>query len=386
METSRYARKLDLTELNAHTYGVLLTPPGSLVLDVGTADGGVAAGLVARGCRVHGLEVNEEWAAQAAQVTERMVVGDVEKLDLSDAFGGTRYDVVLCLDVLEHLLEPVGTLRRLSELLAPGGVVVASLPNITHAAVRLQLLHGSFTYTETGLLDRTHLRFFDRAGVDRLFQEAGLVITEHLAVLRELHETEIPLDLDTFSPESIKEASADPDAKVFQWIVVGMPVTAPVDHPLGITSALFERVRRLDEAQRQTGDYVRSLEAIIEQKSANELRLEREATRIVELEAVLRERMDELADLYERLTASQADVDVKSSYIQELLRDLEFTSRSHRLMAPSGGHVSRRVVRRVLAALAASPRIRAAGRRSARLLPSGVSERLRHAVREPDRR
>ena len=154
---SRYARDLDLRELNAHTQGILLTPPGSDVLDVGTADGHpVVAGLKARGCRVWGIEVDEQAAAIAAPMCEQMVVGNVEQLDLTAAFGERRFDVVLCLDVLEHLVEPLDALRRLAGLLTSTGILVASIPNVTHAAVRLQLLQGEFRYTDTGLLDRTH--------------------------------------------------------------------------------------------------------------------------------------------------------------------------------------------------------------------------------------
>ena len=93
---SRYARELDLRELNAHTQGILLTPPGSDVLDVGTADGHpVVAGLVARGCKVWGVEIDAEAAAAAAPMCEQMVVGNVEQLDLVEAFGERRFDVLL---------------------------------------------------------------------------------------------------------------------------------------------------------------------------------------------------------------------------------------------------------------------------------------------------
>ena len=218
---SRYARELDLRELNAHTQGILLTPPGSDVLDVGTADGHpVVEGLKARGCRVWGVEIDPDAAATAAALCEQMVVGNVETLDLDAAFGDRRFDVLLCLDVLEHLIEPLDALKRLTKLLTPTGIVVASIPNVTHAAVRLQLLEGKFTYTDTGLLDRTHVRFFDRTEVESLFAGAGLTVVERLEVRREVHETEIPLDLEGVPAETLETVKADPDARVFQWMLV----------------------------------------------------------------------------------------------------------------------------------------------------------------------
>ena len=96
-----------------------------------------------------------------------MIVGDVEQLDLDAALEGQRFDFVLLLDVLEHLRDPLAVLERLRDRVAPGGRVIASIPNVTHGAVRLSLMSGAFTYTETGLLDRTHLRFFDRRGAEK---------------------------------------------------------------------------------------------------------------------------------------------------------------------------------------------------------------------------
>jgi hypothetical protein len=151
---------------------------------------------------------------------ESMVVGNVEQLDLAETFGEQRFDVVLCLDVLEHLVEPLDTLRRLKDLLTPSGILVASIPNVTHAAVRLQLLGGAFTYTDTGLLDRTHVRFFDRTEVTALFDDAGLTVLERLEVRREPHETEIPIDLSAVPAETLAQVTADPDARVFQWMLV----------------------------------------------------------------------------------------------------------------------------------------------------------------------
>ena len=87
------------------------------------------------------------------------------------------YDLILLLDVLEHLVDPVGTLKRLSTLLKPGGHVIVSVPNIAHLSVSLPLLFGRrFTYTEAGILDRTHLKFFvEKTAID-LLNNANLTV------------------------------------------------------------------------------------------------------------------------------------------------------------------------------------------------------------------
>jgi 2-polyprenyl-3-methyl-5-hydroxy-6-metoxy-1,4-benzoquinol methylase len=328
---SRYARELDLRELNAHTHGILLTPPGSDVLDVGTADGHpVVQGLKARGCRVWGVEIDPEAAAIAAPQCEQMVVGNVEELDLTQSFGDRKFDVVLCLDVLEHLVEPLPVLRRLASMLTPTGILVASIPNVTHAAVRLQLLDGKFTYTDTGLLDRTHVRFFDRDEVGKLFADAGTTVIERLEVRREPHETEIPLDLSAVPEETLAAIKADPDARVFQWIIVGRPGVEVEGEATGLTTALLAQTGQLEKAVRESADHIIWLEGHLAAKTEHEQQLEQQATnlsnRVLELDATLRERVGELLVLDEQVKALRADQAVKEAYVAHLQQSLGIES------------------------------------------------------------
>ena len=190
MANTRYSYSVDLNNpTTSHSLAVLMVEPGSFVLDIGAADGSVARPLVARGCRVWAVESDPEAAAKAQSVCERVIVGDVERLDLETAVESRRFDVVLLLDVLEHLRTPLVTLERARALLAPGGRIIVSIPNVAHGAVRVSLMSGNFNYTETGLLDKTHLRFFDRRSVETLFRNARLRIVERLRVVRALTET-----------------------------------------------------------------------------------------------------------------------------------------------------------------------------------------------------
>jgi len=130
---------------------------------------------------------------------------------------------VLLLDVLEHLREPLAVLERAAAVLVPGGQIIASIPNVAHGAVRLALLRGSFEYTETGLLDRTHLRFFDRPAIEGLFRAAGLHIRDCLRVTRGLTETEIPIDPQAFPAAVVDEVAQDPESATYQFVVVAEP-------------------------------------------------------------------------------------------------------------------------------------------------------------------
>src|SRR5437764_5759510 len=146
-----------------------------------------------RGAAVVGGELNAEAAQLAAPYTERLLVGDAEELDLEAELGGDRFEAIVFADVLEHLRDPAALLRRVRPLVAENGVVIASIPNVAHASVRLALLGGSFRYREEGLLDETHLRFFTREGVQDLFESSGYLITQWHRRRLEVEETEIPV-------------------------------------------------------------------------------------------------------------------------------------------------------------------------------------------------
>jgi 2-polyprenyl-3-methyl-5-hydroxy-6-metoxy-1,4-benzoquinol methylase len=104
-------------------------------------------------------------------VCDKVVVGDLQHLDV-DALA-PAYDVLLFGDTLEHLPDPPALLRRLRPRLAPGGVLVTSIPNVANWSIRLSLLVGRFRYTDRGLLDRTHLRFYTRRTAVEMLAEAG---------------------------------------------------------------------------------------------------------------------------------------------------------------------------------------------------------------------
>jgi SAM-dependent methyltransferase len=108
---------------------------------------------------------------------DRFVLVDVVDWDrVEQLLGDERFDTIVFADVLEHLPDPVEALRRYRRLLAPGGKILVSVPNVAVWNVRLGLLLGRFRYTATGTLDRTHLRFFTRANLLRALREADLCV------------------------------------------------------------------------------------------------------------------------------------------------------------------------------------------------------------------
>jgi 2-polyprenyl-3-methyl-5-hydroxy-6-metoxy-1,4-benzoquinol methylase len=164
-----------------------LVPSGRLrVLDVGCGFGGLGRVLIEeRGCEVHGIERNPQAAGYLDELYASYVIGDVEFG--AESFAARAFDCIIFADILEHLVDPQAVLRRYRELLVSNGTVVASIPNVRNITLLYNLVvRGRWTYGDSGLLDRTHLRFFTRADIHDLFDSAGFVI-ERVEVNRDHH-------------------------------------------------------------------------------------------------------------------------------------------------------------------------------------------------------
>ncbi|MDF5728298.1 MAG: class I SAM-dependent methyltransferase, partial [Rhizonema sp. PD38] len=146
------------------------------VLDFGCATGYFAQLLQSKGCQVTGVEVNPSAAKVAEQYCQKVIVTDLDFVSLGEILPKQTFDVAVFGDVLEHLRDPWKVLQETKQLLKPEGYVVASIPNIAHGAIRLALLQGRFEYMELGILDNTHLRFFTRKSVEKLFEDSGYIV------------------------------------------------------------------------------------------------------------------------------------------------------------------------------------------------------------------
>jgi SAM-dependent methyltransferase len=221
----RYHIEVDLSQENtSHAQLIKLTGRNKQVLEVGPATGYVTKVLKERGCRVWCIENDAEAAEMAAQFCERMVVEDVEKVDFKSTFPEERFDVVTFGDVLEHLVDPTAVLLRVKDVLKPRGYIVASVPNVAHASIRLSLLRGQFNYTEMGLLDRTHLRFFTRESLADLFHSAGYEVRAWRPITTDPFATEMQLREEDFPPYLREAARNDPEALTYQFVVSAYPV------------------------------------------------------------------------------------------------------------------------------------------------------------------
>jgi methionine biosynthesis protein MetW len=148
----------------------------SRVLDIGCADGTFAAELKQRlACHVVGVEPNPDRAAAAAQRGIDVHRGYFTS-DLASSLD--PFDIVLFMDVLEHVPDPVELLTLARSALRPGGRVIVSVPNVAHWTVRGKLLFGRFDYRPTGIMDATHLRWFTAKTIASVVSSAGFTIQQ----------------------------------------------------------------------------------------------------------------------------------------------------------------------------------------------------------------
>lgn len=158
---------------------VLIPNDVSRVLDIGCSTGALGEQIKQRNnnAEVVGIEFDEQMAEVAEKKLDKVIVGDVENINLADLFQPDYFDCIIFADILEHLKNPWEILKSSVNFLNDGGVVIASVPNIRHYTTIVNLLFkGYWPYRERGIHDRTHLRFFTLRNIRELFQYANLNI------------------------------------------------------------------------------------------------------------------------------------------------------------------------------------------------------------------
>ena len=200
-----------------------LTGQGKNVLELGAASGHVTTELTKRGNRVTAVEIDISNRDLLSKVAEKVIITDLDRLDLVKKLQGEKFDVIIAGDVLEHTTKSELILLQLQELLEEDGYVVASIPNIAHGDVRLTMLEGNFPYAESGLLDKTHLQFFTRSSVKELFNDNGFHIAEIYHTIVALGQTELQVNLSSFDAGIVDYVRNAKDSNVYQFIIKAFP-------------------------------------------------------------------------------------------------------------------------------------------------------------------
>jgi len=194
------------------------------ILDVGCSAGYLGEYLRTQGHHVTGIDITPEAVIKASEFLNEAHCMKVE--EFFDLYPYRQFDVVIFGDVLEHVTNAEEVLRLTSLALKPAGKVIASIPNVGHLAVRAMLLEGRWEYSDLGLLDRDHVRFFTKDTIYQLFNNA------HYDV-KAIESTNLPVETVSemcsmqLNPKFVELARSaagdDPSTTAFQYIAMAQP-------------------------------------------------------------------------------------------------------------------------------------------------------------------
>lgn len=203
----------------------------SSVIDIGCSKGSFGLALKeSKKCSVDGIEPDKGDYLKAKKVLDNVYNDTVETL-IEAQLNGKKYDTATFLDVIEHLQNPVDTLRKIKKILKKSGNIVFSIPNMGHVSVRLMLLQGDFEYGKTGILDNTHLHYYTEREINRVFNEAGYEI-KHLKAMTVGYNEKILKnklrEIGIKNPnKGLIEVLGSNNSHVYQFVGLAKPVSKP---------------------------------------------------------------------------------------------------------------------------------------------------------------
>lgn len=307
---SRYEYDFDPEARNRTAASIfrLAREGGARVLDLGSGPGIVAGALAdLPETEVTCLDVRpDHLEAAAARGVHHTVQADLSTPHWTDELTGS-YDVVILADVLEHLVEPGRLLDTIREhsLLADGGYLVVSIPNVAHEAVLACLAANDFPYQPTGLLDRTHLRFFTRTSFTALAEEHGFTVSRIHRTTRRLEQTEFAWLAGRVDQEALAALrDDDPDHLTYQYVMR----VEPLGDPAALRPVRAEQdeagCRRADDRDRLETE-LQEREDFIHQLGDDLSALRTELADAQEQISELRAQRQRLADKLEAVYASE---------------------------------------------------------------------------------
>ncbi|MDB9378380.1 class I SAM-dependent methyltransferase, partial [Nodularia sphaerocarpa] len=124
---------------------------------------------------VLGIELDKDAAQIASSNGVNVICGNIEE-NLMIKSINQKFDVILMMDVVEHCLHPMNVLNSLQQLIKPNGKIMITGPNVAYWSVRKDLLLGRWNYTDSGILDKTHLHFYTLSTWQSLIEDSGYKI------------------------------------------------------------------------------------------------------------------------------------------------------------------------------------------------------------------
>jgi GT2 family glycosyltransferase/2-polyprenyl-3-methyl-5-hydroxy-6-metoxy-1,4-benzoquinol methylase/Tfp pilus assembly protein PilF len=200
----------------------LVDPKSQTILDVGCATGMFGSQMKQKlGAEVWGVEPVEDIGEKAKDVIDKVYIGKIE--DQINQLPKNYFDSIIFADVLEHLEDPYLILDLIKEKLSDNGEIIASIPNVRHWSVLKDLIEGKWEYQDAGILDRTHLRFFTKSSIIKMFQNAGYKINDIQAT--KFGEYKIsPKLLNALTQSGLNVSSLADETNHYQYLIKVAPL------------------------------------------------------------------------------------------------------------------------------------------------------------------
>jgi 2-polyprenyl-3-methyl-5-hydroxy-6-metoxy-1,4-benzoquinol methylase len=225
-----------------------VVPEDATVLDIGAGNGLLASVLLRthETITIDGIEPNPRAAEIAKPSYRNLWTGYAQDFLAEIESGG--YDYLVIADVMEHVPDPVAFLRELAGAAPQGARILLSVPNVAFATVRLSLLHGDFAYVDSGLLERTHLRFFTLETLGETFEQVGLTVERQVLHKKSAFASEIKLAPSLLDLLELVRLRRDPLAATYQFFFVlaktaGEPASQPLLEEYGRPTTFGEMAR-----------------------------------------------------------------------------------------------------------------------------------------------
>jgi 2-polyprenyl-3-methyl-5-hydroxy-6-metoxy-1,4-benzoquinol methylase len=185
-----------LTDLAGPLYQTVnYIPSGSKVLDIGAGNGLLAMLFKEAGKEVFidGIEPSKAAAKIAKKHYSKFSEGYIQ--DYLPEIKSGKYDYLVLADVIEHVFDPYVLLLDLIRAAGSNTKIIISTPNIAFGSVRLALLGGKFEYVNSGLLEKTHVRFFTKQLLEEMIKNLGIGVEKAIFLERRIDQTEIPTSI-----------------------------------------------------------------------------------------------------------------------------------------------------------------------------------------------
>jgi|GEM_PF-307640 len=184
---SKYDIDLDINSRNSLSLIINMIDDNSKILEFGPANGRLTQYLkLEKKCIVDIVEIDEKSGEDASEYANISLIGEdvgnIENYKWTKILAKERYDYIIFADVLEHLYYPEKALNNAKLLLKDSGAILISIPNVAHNSIIIDLINDRFNYTEVGLLDNTHIRFFTYISLKEMIKNCELIATSEEAV------------------------------------------------------------------------------------------------------------------------------------------------------------------------------------------------------------